>query len=112
MPQGGRVACGNYVRLIAGEDGVSITENEKGVDQLNKAGNFVDRELVTDPVVYRSNGKKFMVVEHSYSQNYNGDLINSDPFSIVMTPRSEFQKKMIFRVPNNVAAGGTQYDNY
>jgi hypothetical protein len=111
MPQGGRTACGNYIRLIAGEDGVYITENGNGIAQLNHAGDFVDRELVTDPVDYKSNGKKFMVVEHSYSQNFNGDAINSDPFSIVMTPKQQFQKKMIFRVPNNVAAG-TSYDNY
>lgn len=111
MPQGGRVLCGNYVRLIAGEEGVYITENGNGIAQLDHAGDFVDRELVLDPVVYKSNGKKFLVVEHSYSQNYNGDPINSDPFSIVMTPRNQFEKKMIFRVPNNVAAG-QEFENY
>ena len=111
MPQGGRIECGNYVRLIAGEDGVNITEDGKGIAQLDHAGDFTDRDLVLDPVVYKSNGKKFLVVEHSYSQNFNGDPIQSDPFSIVMTPRNEFENKMIFRVPNNVA-GGTEYVNY
>jgi len=112
MPQGGRPGCGNYIRLIAGEDGVSITENGQGIAQLNHAGDFVDRELVLDPVVYKSNGKKFMTVEHSYSGQYNGDPSpNADPFSIVMTPKNQFQRKMIFRVPNNVAAG-TQYENF
>src|SRR5207247_10671087 len=111
MPQGGRTACGNYIRVIAGEDKVTITENGNGIAQLDHAGDFVDRELVIDPVVYKSNGKKFLVIEHSYSQGYNGYLIQSDPFSIVITPRQQFQKKMLFRVPNNVA-GGTSYNNY
>src|SRR5207249_2363377 len=54
VPQGGRSACGNYVRVIAGEDKVTITENGNGIAQLDHAGDFVDRELVIDPVVYKS----------------------------------------------------------
>jgi hypothetical protein len=112
MPQIGRTACGDYVRIIAGEDNVLVTENGQTIAQLTHAGDFMDRELVTDPVVYKSNGKKFFVVDHSYSQGFNGDPNpNTDPFSIVMTSREQFQKKMLFRVPNNVAAGSS-YDNY
>jgi len=112
MPQSGRPASGDYVRIIAGEDNIIINENGQTVGQLEHAGDFMDRELVLDPVVYKSNGKKFLVVDHSYSQGYNGDpSANADPFSIVMTPREQFQTSMLFRVPNNVAAG-TQYENY
>jgi hypothetical protein len=111
LPQGGRIACGDYVRIIAGEDNCEVMENGQQITQLDRAGDFVDRELVLDPVHYTSNGKKFMVVSHSYSQNYNGDPIQSDPFSILMTPRNLFEKRMLFRVPNNVAAG-TEYDNF
>lgn len=120
MPMAGRTVCGDYVRLIAGEDNVTITENGRQVAQLSNKGDFVDRTFVTDPVVYKSvdnlgnpNGRKFLTVQMAYSEFEGGDPGLGDPFAIIMTPREQFQTRILFRCPNNNASGpGGSYTHY
>jgi len=62
----GRTGCGDYIRVLSAEDGNQITYNGKGPLFLN-AGEFAERDLVTDPEVYTSiNNKKFIVAQYSY----------------------------------------------
>jgi hypothetical protein len=120
MPMAGRTICGDYIRLIAGEDNVIISENGNRIAQLGKKGDFVDRTFITDPVVYKSvdgqgnpTGKKFLVVQMAYSEHEGGDPGLGDPFAIIMTPREQFQTRILFRCPNNNASGpGGSYTHY
>lgn len=120
MPMAGRTVCGDYIRLIAGEDNVTIAENGRQIAVLSNKGDFVDRTLITDPVVYKSvdnngnpNGKKFLTVQFAYSEHENGDPGLGDPFTIIMTPREQFQTRILFRCPNNNASGpGGSYTHY
>ena len=110
MPTATRSVCGDLVRVIAGEDGEQITATSSNGSPscvLAHAGDFYDFELVTDPTVFSSKGgKKFLAVQMAYSQNYDGDPGLSDPFSIVLTPQQQFQKKMIFNIPDRTGVPG------
>jgi hypothetical protein len=110
MPTATRSICGDLVRVIAGEDDELITAtsaNQVLTGTLSKAGDFYDFDQVVDPTVFTSKGnKKFLAVQMAYSQGYLGDPGLSDPFSIVLTPRQQFQKKMIFRTPDRSGATG------
>ncbi|MDP4199990.1 MAG: choice-of-anchor D domain-containing protein [Bacteroidota bacterium] len=113
MPMAGRTACGDFIRIISGEDGNQITYKSNGPNgtyYLN-AGDVVDDELVTDPTVYTSvNHKKFIVTQYSYSQGYNGDPGTADPFMVLFTPQQQFEKEMIFRTPTPAKSG--TFNNY
>jgi hypothetical protein len=110
MPMAGRTVCGDYIRIVSGEDGNQITYNGKGPFRLN-AGEWAERDLVVDPEVYTSiNNKKFVVMQYSYSQGYSGDPGVADPFMILMTPQEQFEKNMVFRTPTP-AQNGT-FDNF
>lgn len=110
MPTATRSICGDVVRVIAGEDNEVVTatsDNQVLTGTLSKAGDYYDFEQVVDPTVFKSDGKKrFLAVQMAYSQGYLGDPGLSDPFSIVLTPRQQFQKKMIFRTPDRAGAVG------
>ncbi len=110
MPTATRNVCGDLVRVIAGEDGESITATSVNGQRnaiLDKAGDFYDFDEVTDPTVFASKGnKKFLAVQMAYSQGFDGDPGQSDPFSIVLTPRQQFQKKLIFRIPDRGSSSG------
>ena len=110
MPTATRTVCGDLVRVIAGEDGEVITatsDNGAPTATLVNAGDFYDFDLVTDPTVFTSQGgKKFLAVQMAYSQGYDGDPGLSDPFSIVLTPQQQFQKKMIFNIPDRTGVPG------
>jgi hypothetical protein len=117
MPMSGRTVCGDYIRLIAGEDNVLVGENGRVVAVLGKKGDFVDRAFVSDPVVYRSvsssggsSNKKFLTVLMSYSEHESGDPGIGDPFSITMPARHQFQKRMFFRCPGSSA--GPAFTHY
>ncbi|HET6400593.1 MAG TPA: choice-of-anchor D domain-containing protein [Candidatus Kapabacteria bacterium] len=109
-PTATRVDCGDMVRVIAGEDNEQITAtsmNGSPSALLLHAGDFYDFDLVTDPTVFSSDGNKpFLAVQMAYSQGYNGDPGLSDPFSIVLTPQQQFQKKMIFNTPDRTGVPG------
>jgi hypothetical protein len=110
MPMAGRTLCGDYIRVLSGEDGNQVTYNNNGPFLLN-AGEYADRELVTDPEVYTStNHKKFIVTQYSYSQGVNGDPGTADPFMILFTPQEQFEKEMIFRTPTPAKSG--TFNNY
>ncbi|MDP4200445.1 MAG: choice-of-anchor D domain-containing protein [Bacteroidota bacterium] len=110
MPTATRNVCGDLVRVIAGEDGEVVTATSiNGAPQgiLSKAGDYYDFDQIVDPTVFKEqNGKKFLAVQMAYSQGYLGDPGSSDPFSIVLTPKAQFQKKMIFRTPDRSGATG------
>jgi hypothetical protein len=110
MPMAGRTGCGDYIRIISGEDGNQITYNGRGPFRLD-AGEFAERDLVVDPEVYTSiNNKKFVVMQYSYSQGYNGDPGTADPFMILMTAQQQFEKHMVFRTPTPAQSG--TFNNY
>ncbi len=110
MPTATRNVCGDLVRVIAGEPNERITATSvNGAPSciLANPGDFYDFDLVTDPTVFSSQGgKKFLAVQMAYSQGYNGDPGESDPFSIVLTPEQQFQKKMIFNIPDRTGVPG------
>ena len=110
MPMAGRVLCGDYIRILSAEDGNQITYNGRGPFYLN-AGEYADRDLVTDPEVYTSTvNKKFIVAEYSYSQGFNGDPATADPFMVLFTPQEQFEKEMILRTPTPAQSG--TFNNY
>ncbi len=110
MPMAGRLICGDYLRVLSGEDGNQITYNGNGPFQLN-AGEWADLPTVTSPEVFTSiNHKKFLTIQYSYSQGYQGDPGTADPFMILMTPQEQFEKRMIFRTP--LPAKNGTFNNY
>ena len=114
MPMAGRPVCGDLVRVIAGKDGETVNLNSEGrhaTTLLAHAGDFYNFDEVTEPsVISSAPGEPFLAVQMAYSQGFDGDPGLSDPFSIVLTPQEEFQKKLIFRTPDNRAAGN--YTHY
>ncbi len=119
MPMAGRTVCGDYIRVLSGEDGNKITYNGNGPLNLD-AGQWAEIPTVTVPEVFTSiNHKKFLTIQYSYSQGYQGDPGTADPFMILMTPQEQFEKKMIFRTPlpakngsfNNFLTCITRYDS-
>lgn len=117
MPMAGRTIVGDYIRLIAGDDNVRIRENGRIIAQLSKKGDFVDREKVTEPVIYQSvdnsgsgTWKKFLAVQFAYSAGESGDPGPGDPFAIALPPKEQFQKRMLFRVPDTPP--GTAYTSH
>jgi hypothetical protein len=100
MPMAGRIKCGDYIRIISGEDGNQITYNGNGPFLLD-AGAWAEVPENTVAMVFTStNHKKFIVAQYSYSLGFDGDpSTNADPFMILFTPQEEFEKRMIFRSP-------------
>jgi len=110
MPMAYRTVCGDYIRVLSGEDGNQITYNGRGPFILN-AGEYADRDLVNEPEVYTSiTNQKFIVAQYSYSQGFNGDPGLADPFMILFTPQEQFETEMIFRTPTPSRANS--YSNY
>jgi hypothetical protein len=110
MPMAGRTVCGDYIRILSGEDGNKITYNGNGPLNLD-AGAWAEIPTVTVPEVFTSiNGKKFLTIQYSYSQGYQGDPGTADPFMILMTPQEQFEKRMIFRTP--LPAKNGSFNNY
>jgi len=107
MPMAGRTKCGDYIRLIAGHDGTTISIDGLTNVYLN-AGEFSEQTYVLSPQVYTSIGTKqpFLCEQYAYSQGVRGDPFNSDPFMITMTPQEQFQKTIIFRTPVNKNSNG------
>lgn len=109
MSPQGRPKCGDYVRVLSAEDAniVSVNGSQR---QLN-AGEMFDVSLVTAPTLFRStNGKRFIVMAYSYTQNFNGDPAVGDPFTITLSGKQNMQKRMIFRTPSN--SGGPSFIHY
>jgi hypothetical protein len=99
MPMAGRTRCGDYIRIMSGEDGNQITYNGNGPFSLN-AGEWAELPTTLVATVFKSiNHKKFLVTQYSYSQGFNGDPGLADPFMILMTAQEQFEKRMIFRTP-------------
>lgn len=110
LPQLSRTKCGDFLRVITAEAGNFLAVNGSG-RQLDNAGDYFDIPLATAPTVVRSlNGKRFLVMDYSYTQGYNGDPGPGDPDITTMTPKEQFQKRMIFRTPSN--AGGASFTHY
>ena len=109
MPMAGRTVCGDYIRVLSGENGNQITYNGAGPMKLN-SGQYADITNQTVPMVFTSiNHKKFMVAQYSYSQGYDGDPGQSDPFMVLFTPQEQFEKEMIFRTPTGAHGAFTNY---
>ncbi len=110
MPTATRVVCGDLIRVIAGQDNVTVTlvsANRNQQTTLLHAGDYYDFDEVVEPSTISSQGgEKFLAVQMAYSQNYDGDPGLSDPFSIVLTPKEQFQNKMIFRPPDRTGVAG------
>ncbi len=101
MPTAGHAVNGDLIRVIAGEDGEQITADGEELHQMSgliKAGYFYDFAEVTEPTIFTSAGDKpFLAVKMGYSQGYDGDPSQTDPFSSILPPLRQFQKKMVFR---------------
>jgi len=109
MPMAGRTIVGDYIRVLSGENGNQITYNGAGPLQLD-SGKYADITNQTVPMVFTStNHKKFMVAQYSYSQGFDGDPGQSDPFMVLFTPQEQFEKEMIFRTPTAVNGTFTNY---
>lgn len=103
VPHKGRVLAGDYVRVLSAEDNNIISTN--GSTKAINAGEWfaVEEQLV--PTTFRSlNNKKFLVMDYSYYQGYNGDPQQGDPHMITMIPKEQFQKRIIFRTPQNAGS--------
>lgn len=109
MPMIGRTRAGDYIRVLSAEDGNQLTRNGSTF-QLN-AGEYYDVSQSLAPTVFRSlNNKKFLVMSYNYTQGAFGDPGVGDPDMITMTPKEQFQNKLIFRTPTN--QGGSAYTHY
>lgn len=98
-----RPLSGDYIRLLSGEDGNTISINGNQTISLN-AGEYNDRPLTIGTEVYKSvNNKKFLALQYVYSEGHNGDPLKIDPDLIILTPQRQFQKKIIFRTIINPA---------
>jgi len=110
MPMAGRTKCGDYLRVLSAEDGNQITYDSSGQLNLN-AGEWAELPTSTVPEYFKSiNHKKFLTILYSYSQGFNGDPGTADPFMIVMTPKEQFEKRMLFRTP--VPAKNGSFNHY
>ena len=110
MPMAGRTVCGDYIRILSGDDGNQITANGTLISTLN-AGQWMEVNTVTTPQVYASsNGKRFLVAQYSYSNHYNNDPAEADPFLVLLTPLEEFENRILFRTPP--PAQGISFTNY
>jgi hypothetical protein len=110
LPISGRTRCGDYLRVLSGEDGNEIRMNGRSPIFLN-AGDWAEIPMVLEPLMLTSiTHKKFLTVMYSYSQGYNGDPGTADPFMIVMTPREQFLKRMLLRSPLPTKSGS--FTNY
>ncbi|HET6511613.1 MAG TPA: choice-of-anchor D domain-containing protein [Candidatus Kapabacteria bacterium] len=99
---------GDYYRLISAEDNNKISVNGN-IYTLN-AGQWAEIPTQKAPTVFKStNGKRFLTMDYSYHQNYNGDPALGDPHIITMIPKEQFQKRMIFRTPVNVGSAFKHY---
>ncbi len=109
MPMNGRPLCGDYIRVVSAQDNNRISVNGS-LKQLN-AGEYFEVSQSLVPTVFRSiNRKKFMVMSYNYTEGAFGDTGPGDPDIITMTPKEQFQKKIVFRTPSN--AGGTAFRHY
>ncbi|MFI5202139.1 MAG: T9SS type A sorting domain-containing protein [Candidatus Kapaibacterium sp.] len=109
MPMAGRTICGDYIRVLSGENGNQITYNGAGPLKLD-SGQYADITNQTVPMVFTSiNHKKFIVAQYSYSQGFDGDPGQSDPFMVLFTPQEQFEKEMIFRTPTGAHGAFTNY---
>ena len=106
MPMAGRIKCGDYIRVISGEDNNQVTYNGMGPFLLN-AGDWAEVPENTVAMVFTSIvHKKFIVAQYSYSLGFDGDpSTNADPFMILFTPQENFEKRMIFRSPLSAKNG-------
>jgi hypothetical protein len=109
VPQNGRTRCGDYIRALSAEDGNIISVN--GSMRSVNAGEMFDVSTVTTPTTFRStNGKRFIVMDYSYTQGYNGDPGVGDPFMIMLPGKQHFQNRMVFRTPSKPGSGS--YNHY
>lgn len=103
VPHKGRTKSGDYIRCLSAEDDNIISVNGS-IDTL-QAGDWIAVEEQIVSTVFKSvNGKKFIVMDYSYYQGYNGDPQQGDPHMITMIPREQFQKRVVFRTPQNAGS--------
>ncbi|HET6512749.1 MAG TPA: choice-of-anchor D domain-containing protein, partial [Candidatus Kapabacteria bacterium] len=104
---------GDYIRVLSAEDNNTISTN--GATRTINAGEWFEVNEQKAATTFTSlNGKKFMVMDYSYHQNYVGsagtaDPNLGDPHIITMIPKEQFQKRIIFRTPVNVGSGFNHY---
>lgn len=98
LPMTGRTICGDYIRVLSGEDGNQITYSSK-VLYLN-AGEWSEIPMDTEATyLVSANHKKFLTIQYSYSNGFNGDAVAADPFMTQMTPYESFEKRMLLLTP-------------
>ncbi len=108
-PMAGKIIAGDYLRVLSAENGNEITYNGNGPLILD-SGQYSDITQQTIPMVLTSiNHKRFIVAQYSYSQGYDGDPGQSDPWMVLFTPQEQFEKEMIFRTPTSVKGAFTNY---
>lgn len=108
VPHKSRTICGDYIRVLSAEDNNTIDVN--GSTKTINAGEWFEVPEQTVATTFRSvSKKKFLVMDYSYYQGFNGDQAKGDPHIITMIPKEQFQNRIIFRTPENV---GSAFEHY
>jgi len=124
---------GDYYRVISPEDNneVTFTWYDKttgqvlGNEQITLNANEVwspydvDGDINSNPPVQGVNGlihvkatKRMLVMQYSYSANWDGVNGNYDPFMFPLYPKAIWTRGSIFQTPKNYSGGNEYADNY
>ena len=105
IPQYKRLV-GSYYRVLSSEPENTVAVS--GLDTVLNldAGEFASLSEVKQAVQFKStNGKRFIVMQYGYHQNYGGDPKLGDPYMVTLIPTSAFVSSATFRLPQNVGSG-------
>jgi hypothetical protein len=107
VPTKSRSKAGDFLYVFSGADGNAIqvvgTKTQLALD----AGENAERDVILLPESYKSSkGLPVLAMQYTYSQGFNGDSAKVYPIMITMTPREQFQNRIVFRTAKNPRGNG------
>jgi len=107
LPMIGRLRCGDYMRIMSGEDNNAITVNDVSQYYLS-AGMWFEINEATYPTSILGI-KRTLAMQYSYSPNFDQDPAIDFPFMCTLPSQEQFQKEMLLTVPKSSEGDFTHY---